>query len=147
MTDVVQAAVDSGPATLIFTLTVAGIIISVLLGVVIYFVRERVKSRQRYEEVLEKRLSSGSETMQQLKVDLEKLHSVFIEYFARVVSEIDFKEYKREHKEEHCKLEKEIDGVRTSFYELKEGLTSIDQKMDAKFESLNNIMKTLVDRG
>ncbi len=58
---VVSAAVAGGESMLVFSLAVAGAIIVLLLAMVIWFAKDRVKARRLYEETLEKRLSSGAD--------------------------------------------------------------------------------------
>jgi predicted nuclease with TOPRIM domain len=141
-TGVVDAATTGGTPLLIFSLAAAGLIITVLMGLVIWFVKDRVKSRRQYEDLLEKRLSSGAETMQNLKLSVEQLQTKFVEHLGALLKREDFNSYTREHDREHNRLDDKVADVRERYGKLAERLESSVKSMSrmlAKLIKVNNL--------
>lgn len=134
---IVKAAANGGPQLLIFSLSVASVVIVVLIGVLVWFVKDRVKARRRYEELLEKRLASGSATMQNLKLSVEQLQTKFIEHLGTMLKRSDFNDYRKEHNREHDRLDDKVADIRERYAELA-------QRVDAGIRSMSNMLSKLV---
>jgi hypothetical protein len=94
---IAQVAADAGTPVLVFSLVITGTIIALLLALVAWFAKARVKSRQRYEELMERRLSSGANTMHNLNISVEQLQTKFVEAIGR------HKKTARGTETEHCR--------------------------------------------
>lgn len=141
---VVSAAASGGNELLVFALAVAGAILLLLLGLVGWFAKDRVNSRKRYEELLEKRLSAGADTMQNLKVAVEKIQTKFVEAMGALLSEEKFDSYCREHRAEHDRLEERIAILRESHAELKQDIRAVGTQVDASMKSVSGLLSKIV---
>lgn len=141
---VVDAAASGGNALLVFSLAVAGAIVLLLLGLVAWFVKDRVQSRKRYEELLEKRLAAGADTMHNLKLAVEKMQTKFVESIGQLLSEEKFDSYCREHRSEHDRLEERIAILRESHAELKQDIRAVGTQVDASMKSVSGLLSKIV---
>lgn len=141
---VVDAATSGGDALMVFSLAVAGALIALLLGLVAWFTKDRVNSRKRYEELLEKRLSAGADTMQNLKVAVEKIQTKFVEAIGALLSEEKFDGYCKEHRAEHDRLEERIAILRESHAELKQDIRAVGTQVDASMKSVSGLLSKIV---
>jgi len=108
-TKMAQQVANSGDVALIYVvIAVSAGIIVVLTTLVWFFIRARMSARDRREELLEKRLSSGAEAMQRISqevVSLQKqLNDYRKEYYetvSKLMEKSEFREYKRDHEKSH----------------------------------------------
>lgn len=136
-TTLVGAAASGGNPLLIFSLAVSGVVIFVLLALVVWFAKARMKARQLYEGTLEKRLASGAETMQNLKIAVEQLQTKFVENLTGLMQREDFEGYRTEHNREHDRLDDKLADVRERYAELA-------QRVDAGLKSMSSMLSKLV---
>ena len=99
------------PDYTVFALSVAGAIIILLLGVVGWLLRARVQARERYEALLEKRLTAGAETMGTLRDQISNLGNQFIQELAKMLTQEAFDSYCRSHEVEHNTLDRRLDDL------------------------------------
>jgi len=143
--DVVAAAAAGGEAVLIFALSAAGVIIVSLLGLVGWFARSRIKSRERYEETLEKRLAAGAKTMEALKISFEQLQTKFVEAMGDLLKESAFGEYRREHKVDHDRLEERMTALREAHAELRQDILGVGVKVDSSVQAMSHLVSRMVE--
>lgn len=144
---VVSAATTGGTPLLIFSLAVAGIVIVLLLALVVWFAKSRIKARQQYEATLEKRLSSGASTMQTMKLSIEQLQTKFVESMHKLLDRNDFKDYVRDHSDDHDKLDDKLADTRERYMELKQSIAEMDAKMEARLAFMTDLLSKLVKLG
>lgn len=142
--DVTTAAASGGQPMLIFALAVAGAIVVLLLGIVGWFARDRVQSRKRYEELLEKRLSAGADTMQNLKIAVEQIQTKFVEAIGKLLSEEKFYAYTKEHRSDHERLDERISALRESHAELKQDIRAVGIQVDASMKTVSGLLSKIV---
>ncbi len=68
-------------AVLVFVLSVAGVLIAGLFMLLWWFVRDRMRQRDKKEDLLDKRLGAGSETMQRMTSRIEQMQTNQVEQF------------------------------------------------------------------
>lgn len=138
MGHVVDAAAGGGESLLIFSLTVAGVMIFLLLATVVWFGKARIRVRERYETTLEKRLSAGTDKMAQQTIAIEQLQARFIELLGEMLKRQDFEEFRKEHKREHERLGDKVDGIQLRSAELA-------QRVESGIHSMKSMLSSLVD--
>jgi len=134
---------SAAPEYTTFALAVAGALILILLSIIAWFARSRVKARERYEELLEKRLQAGTQTMGALKSEISDMQSRFLVEFAKVVTEAKFDSYCHGHEVVHAELNHKIDGLRELQQEWRESLT----ETKAYTQALNKILAQMIEVG
>jgi hypothetical protein len=140
---VVNAAAQGGTPVLILSLSVAGVLIVLLLGLAGWLVRDRLKSRARYEELLEKRLSDGAQTMRALKDEIAQLSHNFLSQLGKAITEEKFDAYCHGHETEHTDLDRRVEGLKDLNHELRESMVGMRASLDA----FNRILAQLVEVG
>jgi len=141
--DTVTAVTAGGDPMLVLGISVAGFVIVGLLGVVGWLVRSRFKSRERYEELLEKRLADGAQTMRALKDEIATLTTNFITQLGKAITEEKFDAYCHGHETEHNDLDRRVEGLKDLNHELRESMVGMRASLDA----FNRILAQLVEIG
>ena len=140
---VVDAAAKGGEPLLTFALAVATAVILLLLAIVGMLVRRQTKARERYEALLEKRLSDGATTMRALKDEIQQLGATFMTQLGRTVTEERFSSYCQGHETEHTDLEHRLESVKDLHQDMRETVAELRASMGA----LNRILARLVELG
>lgn len=142
--NVVGAAAAVGTPMLVFSLAVSGAIIAVLLALVAWFAKARVKGRQRYEELLEKRLSSGADTMHKLNISVEQLYTKFVEAMGELLPTKAFDAYRKEHHQEHDRLDDKLASTREQHAELKQSIAEVGVRVESGLAAMTDLLAKLV---
>jgi len=141
MSSVTSAAATGGVPMLVFALSVAGALILMLVGVVGWMFKSRVKSRERYEELLEKRLADGAVTMRALKDEIAQLSNNFLNQLGKALPAEKFDAYQASHEVVHEAVDRRMDELKDLNNDLKVSMAGLRATMDA----LNRILARIVD--
>ena len=131
-------------AVLIFVLSLAGALISALCFLLWYFIRERMKQRDKKEDLLDKRLSSGSETMQRMTARIEQMQNNQVEQFAKVVPQATFENYCNAHKEDHKQLDDRVEELRRGQEAVRDDVRGFGTKLDAGLGTMTTMLAKIV---
>jgi len=143
--NVVDAAASGGDSVLVLSLSVAGVVIVLLVAVLAWLLKDRLRARQRYEELLEKRLSSGSETMHQLRIQIEQMQATFLEQLAQMASNDKVDDYIKTHSEKHDTIDRRFDNMKDIHHELSERMTALTQKVETGLESMTKMLGQILE--
>lgn len=127
-------------STLTFALSVAGALI-LLLGSVIWFVVKR------FITTLDKRLSSGSETMQRIQIAIERMQQSTLEQSTRLMSCTQFEQYVSAHGKAHQDLEKEVSGIKDIQRDIQDGMNILGSKVDLIPQTISRMLAGVVTIG
>ena len=127
-------------SVLIFVLSIAGALIAALGTILWWFIRERMKAREQKEDTLERRLSSGSETMQRITTRIEALQNNQVEQFAKVVPQATFENYCATHKEDHKELDKRVHELRKGQDAVKDEVRGFGNKLDTGLGTITDLL-------
>jgi chromosome segregation ATPase len=147
---IAQVAAEAGTPVLVFSLVITGTIIALLLALVAWFAKARVKSRQRYEELMERRLSSGANTMHNLNISVEQLQTKFVEAIGKLLERKDFAAYCQEHSREHDRLDDKLSDTKKQHAELKQSIAEVGVRVESGLAAMTDLLAKLVkieDRG
>lgn len=124
-------------ATYNFVLGIAGVLVLVLGSVLWWFIRDHMRAREKREDLLEKRLSSGSETMQRITAQLDTIQTRQVQQAAEFLRVDTFKKY--------CeKQDKVIDEVQTQMQEQGQILAGMAKRIDTGIETMTNLLARVV---
>lgn len=135
MGDLVRTASDGSLSG--FALALAGVLITALIAVVVWLVRERIEARKRYDETLEKRLQAGSAKMETLERDLRAVQTRALEASARLVNQDQCAECKRE-------IRSGIDRVAETSRELTTSTLHLGGRVDEGFRQVSRLLSRIV---
>lgn len=133
---------NGGVTTLL--LSVAGVLIVGLCSVLWWFVRDRMKARERKEDLLERRLSSGAQTMQSISSEIKNIQTMQVQQAADFVRKQDFNGYKKEHDDQHKALDKKLDAMRAGQGELKSALAQMGARVESGLKSMTDMLAKVV---
>lgn len=124
-------------ATYNFILGIAGVVLLVLGSVLWWFIRDHMRAREKREDLLEKRLSSGSETMQRIAAQLDNIQTRQVAQAAEFVRVDTFEEY--------CtKQDKVIYTVQEQMREQGQILAGMARRIDTGIETMTNLLARIV---
>jgi septal ring factor EnvC (AmiA/AmiB activator) len=147
MGSVTEAAAQGGSATLVLALSISSVVITLLLGVLALFVRDKLKQNQQYRENLENRLKGGTETMKELaqsvnsvRLSIESVQREYVERLANLVTRSNFEAYCRDHERIHNRLEDRL-------VEISDQQDQLVQRVELGIKGMSQTLAKLVDRG
>jgi hypothetical protein len=135
MSDLVQAA--SGGSTQAFALALGAIVLSALVAVVVWLVRDRLDARRRYDSTLEKRLQAGAGKMERLETEVRALHIQAIEMSGRLVSQDHCRDCKRD-------MMGAISKVSDASDEMKSAVLRLEGRADEGFRQVSRLLSGVV---
>lgn len=145
MDSMTEAAVAGGTATLVLALTIAGAVITLLLAVLVFFVRDKIRQRKQYEDNLEKRLSGGTETMKELaqsiaslRISIESVQREYVDRLSKLVTAERFDAYCRDHDRIHDRLEGRL-------VDLTDQHSALVQRVELGIKGMSNSLAKLVE--
>lgn len=135
MSDLVSAASQGSLSS--FALALAAVLLTALVAVVVWLVRDRMDSRRRYDATLEKRLQSGAGKMERLETDLRAVQIQALEMANRLVSHDQCRDCKRDMLSAICK-------VGDSSGELQSAVLRLEGRADEGFRQVSRLLSGLV---
>jgi uncharacterized protein HemX len=133
---------NGGITTLLFS--VAGVLILGLCSVLWWFIRDRMKTRERKEDLLERRLSSGAQTMQSIATEVKNIQTMQIKQAADYVLRRDFNGYRKEQEEKLEKLWRNLDEMKTGQGDLKTALAQMGARLESGMKSMTDMLAKVV---
>lgn len=135
MGDLVQAA-SSGSLTT-FALALLGISLGASIAMIVWLVRARMSSRERYDETLEKRLQAGAKKMEGLERDLRTMQIQCVELAARTVTSDQCSDQRKE-------IRTSIDRLSEGIGETKELVMRMEGRADEGFRQVSRLLGGLI---
>jgi len=129
---------------LIFILSVSGALIVGLAVLLWWFIRERMAQREKKEDLLDKRLGAGSETMQRMTARIEQMQGAQLSQFATVVHQEKFDGYLEEHKVDHKEIDNRIDAIHQGQDKIHDEVQSIGVRLDAGMDTMTGLLGKIV---
>ena len=117
-----------------------------LLAIVFWMAKDRMKARKQYEATLEKRLSSGADTMNRIRLAVEQLQTKFVEHLGEMMKRTDFDAYRTEHNKEHDNLENKVSEVKDRLSEVRERAGGLGERLDGSIAAMSGMLATLLNR-
>lgn len=131
----VGAASESKPV-LIFALVGAGVILSLLSAVIWKLINERIESSKRYQDLNERRLTAGAETMSCIRGDMQMVKDC----------KVDKSDCERHRKEQDHRVQTAVGEFRQTVSGLRDSLHAIETKMSELNASQTVAIKLLQAR-
>ncbi len=131
-------------AVLYFVLGIAGVLITALFGLLWWFIRDRMRQKEKKENLLDKRLSSGSETMQRMTSRIEQMQNNQVEQLAKVVGRDTFDSYCDEHKEDHRALDETVGELRKGQEAVRDDVKAFGTKLTTGIETMTGLLGKVV---
>ena len=120
-----------------FFLAVSGAVILALGSILWWYVRDRMRAREKSAELLEKRLSAGSETMQRIAAQLDAIQSRQVLAATEYVRADVFREYTD-------KQDKVISAIQSQMAEQREVLAGMAKRIDTGIETMTGLLARIV---
>lgn len=142
---------DLGPSAasgnlLVFALAVAGSLIGVLVVVVVFFVRLRVKDAGKEKDILERRLAAGAVKMERLETDLHSLNrDVQKRVYEGFVTKTTFERAQKETTHRIEAVEHKIESIRQGQTEALVSLAQIQSRVDAGFKHVTSLLAQKIE--
>ena len=133
---------DTGTSTLL--LSTCGATILLLLAIVAWLIKDRLRKSEKKDDLLEKRLSAGSETMHQITVTLKDLQAAQVNASATLLSLTQFDEYRREHGKTHSNLDEQIKRICASQDDLHLEIKGVGDRIEGKIEAMSDLLSKKV---
>jgi len=137
----VNAAQDGGLPVLIFALSVAGILIFILASLIWWFIKERIRLRERETDSFDKRFMAGREKFQEIDAQFDNLNARLI---TDCIHKSQFEKYCMSHQEEHAKLDRRFEEMKRGQISIREDLVGINEKVDTGFDSVKDLLAKIV---
>lgn len=131
-------------AVLTFVLAIAGTLIFALSALLWWFIRDRMKQRGKKEDLLDKRLASGSETMQRMTSRIEQMQNNQVEQFAKVVPQEIFEKYCVAHKEDHIVLDRRVEQLHQGQAAVQNEVRAFGAKLEAGIDTMTGLLSKIV---
>ena len=129
---------------LVFILSIAGVLITGLLMLLWFFVRERMRQKEKTEDLLNKRLGAGSETMNRMIARIEVMQNNQVEQFAKVVPQETFENYRVTHKEDHTILDRRIEQLHQGQADVQNEVLAFGAKLEAGIDTMTGLLSKIV---
>jgi Tfp pilus assembly protein PilN len=133
---------NGGITTLLFS--VAGVLILGLCSILWWFIRDRMKTRERKEDLLERRLSSGAQTMQSIATEVKNIQTMQIKQAADYVLRQDFNGYRKEQEEKLEKLWRNLDEMKIGQGDLKTALAQMGTRLESGMKSMADMLAKVI---
>lgn len=145
-----QQVASSGDQALIYVvIAVGGALILVLASLLWYFIRARMLAKDRRDELLEKRLSSGAEAMQRvgqevtsLQKQLNDYRKEYYETVSKLLEKSEFREYKRDHEKVHATLEALVTQMGNSLGQITGNLENQSDLMKELRQDVKSVLQS-----
>jgi len=134
--------VDTGTST--FLLGTCGATILLLLAVVAWFVKDRLRKSEKKDDALERRLGSGSEAMERIRIAIERLQTSQVEASTKLLSLTQFDEYRKEHGDTHKDLDARITELCSGQDDLRRDITGVGDRIEGKIEAMSDLLSKKV---
>jgi len=128
-----------------FVIGLGGTVIVSQSGLVFWLFVQRVRTKERESETLERRLSNGAETMQRMIVRLEHIEGKQALQEAKGISSEKFDNYCNLHNNEHKEINKIIVSTKESIIELKECINLIGQRVEDAVKSIPRTLGKIIE--
>jgi len=142
-------------------LSLAGVLIFILLGVVAYFLKGRDKRIKDLEgadqiktkemalitgnlEIISKRLGAGADSFKEINSTQKGLQETQTYILTHYVQTKDLEKYEDKHDERHERLDHTIDGIKDSVAEMKSTMTGMDQKLTIGLKTMTDMIAKVV---
>ena len=129
---------------LIFVLSISGALIVGLAVLLWWFIRERMAQREKQQDLLDKRLGAGSETMQRMTARIEQMQGVQISQFATVVHQEKFDGYLEEHKVDHKEIDNRIETIHHGQDRIRDEVREVGARLDAGMSTMTGLLSKIV---
>ena len=133
---------DTGTST--FLLGTCGATILLLLAVVAWFVKDRLRKSEKKDDALERRLGSGSEAMERIRIAIERLQTSQVEASTKLLSLTQFDEYRKEHGDTHKDLDARITELCSGQDDLRRDITRVGERIEGKIEAMADLLSKKV---
>lgn len=147
--DVAAAAKDGD--LLLFALVLAGSVITILVLVVAYLVKDKLKAYRQQWDKLEARLSAGAETMKQIREEQHrdregfsqlnsKLQNIISEFYERFVDCRTFDAFQEKLDERVRVAESKVEHYGLQLGAIKDQLGKVEKQLDNMMDLLSKII-------
>lgn len=138
------ATAASSGNLILFALVVAGALIVVLGGVLVWMLKDRARAIQDRWALLDKRLAGGSETMAALQAGIADLRREIVDLAGRSVTEIDCRTCQDGARAEVRDLERRITGWESSQASLARDMAGLSDRVDQGFKTITGLLGQIV---
>lgn len=135
MNDLVSSASQGSLST--FALSLSGVVLTALVAVVVWLVRDRIAARRRYDATLEKRLQAGSGKMEQLERELRSLQERLIEIAADRISQAQCTSHRAE-------LRCQMDRIQEASIDVRTSIVRLEGRVEEGFRQVSRLLMGLV---
>jgi len=133
----VGLSLSSSPELLYFALGISLLVIVLLAGLTWRLMGERIKGREREMDLLDRRLQTGTDTMQALSRSVTILQGESAKWIASMVSQDVFVRYISDNQKEHRELER-------MHSDLVSEVRSMGAKLDGRLSTITTLLSKLI---
>lgn len=119
--------------------------IVMLLTTCAWLLKDRMRKAEKKEDLLEKRLSSGSETMHRLLMSLERLQASQVDARARLLSTEAFGAWEKEHVVEHQEMSKDMAKLNEGQTDLRVEIAGLGERIEGKLSAMSSLMAKKIE--
>jgi hypothetical protein len=107
----------------------------------------RLDSRDRSDDVLEKRLAAGADSMSKMKDSIQKMQDVFVDFAAKFVSQPAFESFQKKVEEKQKEQEREIRRLYEGQNEIRIEIRGIGSKVEQGLKTISDLLAPHVHVG
>ncbi len=120
----------------------------VVLGTILwYFIRDKMRIREKTEGKLDVRLAAGAQTMTDIRNEVGEVRSMQVQSMGTTMTVDKCAVKHQEHSHVHERLDKQVDRVVKAQDDIKLDLSRLDGKMDKGFGNMIDLLSKKITIG